>query len=97
MTDTINNAGTIEISPEVIASIASVAATDVDGIAGFRSGIVDSITGKIGGIIGGMLVIKKDTIGVIIASVKANFQVNSKLPATIGKNIGKNVGPNPIR
>ena len=47
MTENKNAAGTIEIAPDVIASIASIAVADVPGIAGFSSKIVDNIT-KIG-------------------------------------------------
>lgn len=43
-----NNIGSINISPDVIASIASDAAANVAGIAGLSSGMVDNISEKMG-------------------------------------------------
>ena len=50
MTDIkVNETGKVSFAPDVIATIANLAASDVEGVTGLGGGFADSLTGILGG------------------------------------------------
>ena len=73
--------GTVKIANDVVAMIAGLAATEVDGVSAMSGNITDELMGKVG------IAIKKQTKGVRVDILEGTVSVDLALTLEYGYNI----------